>query len=80
MDRFQITVRRIDVGILISKLTFFSEVTIEEHEKVKAENAKRISDLESELEAKKREHDIYVKQMAATKAIIEKMLQTGNGR
>ena len=55
-------------------------MTKEEYEKLKAQKDKRISELETELEAKKKEHDIYVKQMAATKAIIEKLLQTGNGR
>ena len=62
-------------------------MTEETLEKEKAEKDRRISELEkeisesrTELEAKKKEHDIYVKQMAATKSIIEKMLQQGNGR
>ena len=63
-------------------------MTEETLEKVKSgKKTGRISELEkellesrTELEANKKEHDIYVKQMAATKSIIEKMLQRGNGR
>ena len=39
-----------------------------------------LSESRSELDEKKKEHDIYVKQMAATKAIIENILQHGHRR
>ena len=55
-------------------------MTEETREKLKAEKDRRISELEkelsegrTELEEKNKEHDIFVKKMAATKSIIEKL-------